>query len=279
MGKVGVGKSSLANAILGEEMFEGKPESLQSDVVQLRCSSHEYAGITVHVYDTRGLFDGVMEVDDVLEEIQLAKPRSDYDAVVVCMKLYDRFDQSHLEIFHAISKLHIRSDTWSRVHIALTHSDNIPGLLVSKPHETINEDAQLTTSQYKEAIKIYLKKLDVHIDLPIYNTTLTEIASKKKMLRNWLPRFLLGIFYQSRLLSLQTTLSLLLDHPLTRPTIETAIAKVHKQYCQRSVLDTHSYTTTTMLQDACSKGEKIFEALLQVLEDNYIIVHNIATNN
>ena len=268
MGKVGVGKSSLANAILGEETCEGRPESFQSDVVQLRCSSHEYAGITVHVYDTCALFNGEKEVDDVLEEIQQAKPTSDYDAVVVCMKLYDRFDhQSYLEIFHAVNKLHIRSDTWSRVHIALTHSDNIPGLLVSKPQETMNEDAQLTTSQYKEAIKIYLKnKLDVHIDLPIYNTTF--MIKSKKILQNWLPRFLLGIFYRSRLLSLQTTLSLLLDHPLTRPAIETAIAKVHKQYCKPSVLDTHSRTTTTMLQDACSKGEKIFEALLKVLEDN-----------
>ena len=266
VGKAGVGKSSLASAMLGEETHKEEFRSLQSDLVNIKCSTCTYAGITVHVYDTRGLFDGVMEVDDVLEEIQLAKPRSDYDAVVVCMKLYDRFDQSHLEIFHAISKLHIRSDTWSRVYIALTNSDDIPKVL--KSQETINENAQQTTSQYKEAIKIYLKKLDVHIDLPIYNTTLIEITSRKKILNNWLPCFMLGILYQSRLLSLQMTLSVLQDHPRTGQAIEKAIAKVHGQYCQPSLWATKVRTTASMLQDIASKGDPIYEALLKALQDN-----------
>ena len=209
--------------------------------VPIECFPKQYGGINIHVYDTRGFFSGYGEDGDILTAIQQTRPGCDYDVVVVCMNFLYELDRYNNKVLSIIHKL--KSDIWSRTHVALTHTDSLPVhvLLKLRQGKSLKNiyEPQETCQKWKKNITHYLnKQLNVYTDLPIYNTTHIKLKSKMKILNNWLPRFLLGILYQSRLLSLQTTLSVLLDHPLT----EQAIKKANKSVWASFLLcKTYSY--------------------------------------
>ena len=259
LGRVGLGKSTLANAILGEEMCMAGGGPFIVTKVPIECFTKQYGGINIHVYDTRGFFSDDYKDDDILAAIQQARPGCDYDVVVVCMAFHCWFDSCNREVLNIIHNL--KSDIWSRTHVAITHSDCIPSYVYNKEYDQLR-------SQRKESITCYLKtELSVYTDVPIYNTTLSEVKSRKKILNNWLPRFLLGILYQSCLLSLQTTLSVLLDHPLTEQAIKTAITKVYgpPSFFARLI---RTIDVNEMIPHVTSRGDEGYEALCKALLDD-----------
>ena len=246
LGKLAVGKSSLANAILGEEVFE-VGISPQQGAICPKSHTRQYGSIKITVYDTHGLFDdGRMKENEILDAIQQTQPRQGYNFIIACIKIHDKLDHRNQAIFNVIGKLQESSEVQSNTIVAITFSDALPEIDKTKFNE-----------EYREAIKV----VATHTSLSIYNTTHIILAREKSILRNWLPLFLLDIFYRLASLTLQTVLSVLQAHPLTKSPIETAIQNLYGSgYLNRF------RTWNTMIQDVAGRGDEGYRGICEELQ-------------
>lgn len=125
VGRGATGKSSLANALLGEDVCPTgtQPEGITQGLMK---SAFKYgtSNIKITVYDSRGLFDGKEGTkENLLCAIRRARPGCDYDAIIVCMKSTDRFTNENKKVFQVVNEMF--PGVWSKVHVALTHTDAI----------------------------------------------------------------------------------------------------------------------------------------------------------
>lgn len=272
IGTKGPGKSTLANAILGSNVFVESSGPTRGSIKCVESAQQQLGGITIQVYETCGLFDGETEEGDVIDAIQKLRPGFDYDVIVVCMKLHDRFDRRNREIFRIIDTMTCKYDIWSRTHVALTYCDE-SYMHDNMSQNELNEYNKEHIEEWKKKIKSFLEaELNVQKTLCIHSTTHIGVACEDKMLlRNWLPRFLLIILYKSR--SLQTTLLVLLDNHLTRPAVEAAIDKVHvpptpppSSFVSKIFASTvTTQNIFTKIQAIVSRGDEGYEAIYTAL--------------
>ena len=218
IGKGGVGKSSLANAILGSQVCP-VAEQPGSDITHYGPFMRN--NVEVHVHDTRGLLDGEDEIQDIAEKIQ--RHHSDFDIIIACIKFNDRFDLSNRMIFDVISLL--GSDVWPKVCVALTHSDITPA---DWPKYEINTKFQTVLEQWREAIGGYIRdrcsatQHDVPTQPTSYNQTVTA-----EPLRNWLREFVITMAVHSlRVNHSPMGAYLALVCPVTVLKVSSAVSKV-----------------------------------------------------
>ena len=167
IGRSGSGKSSLTNVILGDKKVCEAGSGPGFRTKQIVSNTWEHGNRNVTVYDTRGLFEEVDDANEIVDLIKRARPECDYDIIIVCMNFSDEYHLSTYskKVLHAVNDL--GSDIWSRVHIALTHSD-------IKPHDSRspNDYANAITQAWNEGIKaVLLSELRVTIPVPIHNTS------------------------------------------------------------------------------------------------------------
>ena len=192
IGKGGVGKSSLANAILGSQECP-VAEQPGSDITYYGPFTRNNVEV-LHVHDTRGLLDGEDEIQDIAEKIQ--RHHSDFDIIIACIKFNDRFDLSNRMIFKVISQLGSKpSDIWPKVHVALTHSDITPA---DWPRHEINVRFDEIVGDWENAISLFLKETyNVNKPLPVYPTSHAGVKTSSGPLNKWLKNFLNGTGLQS----------------------------------------------------------------------------------
>ena len=174
IGKGGVGKSSLANAILDSQVCP-VAEQPGDDVEHYTTVVDKVA---VHVYDTRGLLDGEKEVKDIAQVIK--KIGCQFDIVIACIKFNDRFDLSNRMIFDVISRL--GSDVWPKVCVALTHSDITPA---DWPRYEIDKRFSSVLKQWEDAISTYLTEKH-QAPVQVFPTSHTQVAISIRPLKDWL---------------------------------------------------------------------------------------------
>ena len=180
IGKGGVGKSSLANAILDSQVCP-VAEPFGDEVE--RYPPVEQENVIFHVYDTRGLLDGEEDIKVIANAIRQARDGGDgqFDVIIACMKFNDRFDLSNRIILDVIS--HLGSDIWPKVYVALTHSDITPA---DWPKNEINTRFPQLLEEWRAAISKYLS----NINILIHPTSHVQVHSLAKPLKNWRDNFI-----------------------------------------------------------------------------------------
>lgn len=219
VGRGATGKSSLINALLGEEVCPSgmQPNSLTQSLTK---NTWKYGDIKINLYDSRGLFNDDTE-ESLVHMIKRARPGCDYDIILVCMKSTDRFDHNdNKKVFQVVDK--ISPDVWSKVHVALTHTDAIrnPGNASAR----LDEFAESHTRDWIGGIKGYIfTELEVDVDIPFHSTSHLRQRVTIRLLNNWLPRFMLSIL--CKLFTFPTALTIACSHPVTGAAVIRAITK------------------------------------------------------
>ena len=211
IGAPGTGKSTLTKAVTAS-----MTEQWSSCYNVTRSAMPHYwtfGDISVEVCDTGGLLDYGAQKGTILRLIQY----TNYDAIVVCIKLIDAFNSAK-EVLNFIDEL--GPDIWSKVHIALTHTDMAQN----------DDDANNSSANWKKGIHDFLRKKNHLLDIPIHNTTCTGIKTKLKILNNWLPRFLINLLYSQKYFTSQTILTIAADHPIAGQAVQIGIAKTQGRW-------------------------------------------------
>ena len=217
IGKGGVGKSSLANAILGSQVCPVAEHP--SNTIQ---HYHKHIDVfDVYVYDTRGLLDGEEELKDIVGAIKGIEQT--FDIIIACIKFNDRFDLSNRMVFDIISQLG-RSSVWSKVCVALTHSDIIPA---DWPRNEQDNRFKHVLNDWREAISRYVKEKHGGTFDTVYATSHTQIMTPLLSLRGWCHRFIIhGIAVPFINNSLMAGPQLALASPVTCQRLNEAIFQV-----------------------------------------------------
>lgn len=274
LGKPGVGKSSLARAFLSSDAVEetvdteksGTMRSIQKKVTQIRK-------VTVHVYDTRGLFYGDEEFEDdfIIAQIIDAKPSGGFDIIVVCMKFYDRFDRSNKDIFRCLPQL--QAQVWSRVHIALTQADELPASLRVLTKQKHSENFESTLEEWKsDIIKFVTINIDSKFELKyLYATSHVQLPLKEiqpKALKPWLVHFVFGITkatMSNDAIPVETAIHLAMTIPKMCISVGLAILNVFGitlQSVAKQSLDDLANTVHRLIR----RGKPGFESFIKELE-------------
>ena len=157
VGKSGVGKTSLASALLTNE--SGKVSYPGTEDFLVVCKQGRLEGIPVHVYDTRGIGDGSVSCEKVMEAIKRNCPVDQLNAVIVCLRWDERLDETSKDLFHCLNKLD--PNIWSNTVFALTFCDHLPPGLKCKSDAEKRGVVNQKWYEWENAIKQQLSSLGV----------------------------------------------------------------------------------------------------------------------
>lgn len=121
-GKTGAGKSSLANALVGEQVSpEG--ETLDAQTTEVSSLEATISGVAVTIWDTPGLQDGTDQDEQYLRKI--ADKCKGLDLVLYCTKMND--SRIREEDYEAIRKLTLAfgEEVWLNAVFALTFANYV----------------------------------------------------------------------------------------------------------------------------------------------------------
>ena len=131
-GKVGVGKSTLVNVLVGMDVARTGDDvaSVTKTINQIKVVK---SGVRVTITDTPGLGDPDVEDDDTLYKIR--KLSEDVDLFLFCLKMTERFEREHNDEMRAITNT-LGEDIWEKGLFVLTFANTIKEeKFTSKLHE------------------------------------------------------------------------------------------------------------------------------------------------
>lgn len=144
LGEMGVGKSTLVNGLIGEEVaIVGAGPVAVTDAVM----KHEkvISGVTVKLYDTPGLFDPDRDDEDILSEI---KKYGLVDLVLICIDFRQRIKIAHTTIISYLVRIY-GPKIWDNTMFVLTFANVV---------EQEPEKFKQLISQYSEILQKHLVK-------------------------------------------------------------------------------------------------------------------------
>ena len=159
IGKGGTGKTSLANAILSGKSSGGAFGPKAGTTEAVVTSTDVINEVPVKIYDIRGLSDGTVPSDTIIQAVQQQCPVENLSGVFLCFKFFDRLDAADKKVF---SRLHqLGPDIWKKVIVALTFCDYIPPEMKDKSDDEKRKMLNETWFDWEELIKYQLRHLRV----------------------------------------------------------------------------------------------------------------------
>ena len=141
-GKVGVGKQTLVNQLIGENVSE-TGEDLLGVTRELVKGTTVKNGILINICDTPGLGDADLEDYDTLQNAR--GECGEIDLFLFCIKITDRFERIHNEAMENITDIFGR-DIWKKAMFVLTFANEY------KPDEKFVDKVKAWTQQLKKRI-------------------------------------------------------------------------------------------------------------------------------
>lgn len=150
-GKVGVGKSSLVNGLIGQNVAT-VGDTFESVTLAVTKYERHINGIDVIVFDTPGLSDPDPDRDDeTLREIT-QKTEGTIDLLLICQKMTERIDQTDILIINKL-KYVFTSTVWTNTLLVLTFANE-----VRLPHIRSQIDAPVQPDNEQEKLKACFEK-------------------------------------------------------------------------------------------------------------------------
>ena len=150
LGKPGIGKSTLANGLMGrDEAPINPPGSVETKGVTRAVESYEFThnGVRSVIWDTPGLLDSTLNQDTVLRDIM--KIYHDIDLFLLCIRMPDgrliKDDDNHKII--EILENKFGKDIWSKTLVVLVFANELVASLkihLSKNGEVDMEEVKAT---------------------------------------------------------------------------------------------------------------------------------------
>ena len=136
IGEAGVGKSTLINNLLGEEVAE-EGHKVVSTTSAVNCYEGMIEGVSVKIYDTAGLGDiRLVDDEEYLQEIKKLDLENIH-LVIYCMKMTEtRIRRSITHTFQQYTAIGV---DWRKTTIALTFADDL------KPPPKLKKGSNKTT--------------------------------------------------------------------------------------------------------------------------------------
>ena len=152
IGETGVGKSTLVNNLLGEDVAD-VGYSMTSATSAVNCHEGTIEGVPVKVYDTPGLADSRSERDEeYLEEIRKLIGKESIHLIIYCLKMTEaRMRRSIIRTFEQYTKIGI---DWKKTVIALTCADALKPTSKLKKQKGFSE-----TTYFKERLATWREEI------------------------------------------------------------------------------------------------------------------------
>ena len=137
VGKTGVGKSTLINAMLGKDSAKESHGANPTDHELIEHYSVTFENTEINVYDTRGFFDPTVEEKKLIEAIK--ESSVSFDLILICQSMIDRVDRSTHECLKKLSRF--LGDHWACTIVVLTFANFFLNLAQVRKMKTENEKA------------------------------------------------------------------------------------------------------------------------------------------
>ena len=171
IGETGVGKSTLINNLLGEEVAS-EGHNVESATSAVRCYIGEIEGVPVKLYDTPGLGDSRSERDDeYLKEIRKLIETETIHLIIYCFKMTEtRMRRSLIRTFEQYTKIGV---DWRKSAIALTHADSL-----QLPPKLKKQKGYSKSTYFKERLADWRKKIPRTLasEIGLEETTVARIS-------------------------------------------------------------------------------------------------------
>ena len=142
IGKVGVGKSSLVNRLIGEHVSETGEDILRVTRELVKGTTVKN-GILINICDTPGLDDADEEDTDTLQNVQ--QECNEIDLFLFCIKMTERYERGYTEAMKTITDVYGR-DIWKKAMFVLTFSNEY------EPDEKFVDKVQAWKQELKKRI-------------------------------------------------------------------------------------------------------------------------------
>lgn len=142
-GKTGVGKSTLLNSLFGQELF--KTGNIEAVTHRIEQKDYIIEDVTVHFYDTPGLFDDENNDNKYLEEINKYIPKM--DIILFCIDISDsRFRKEDFTLMSYLNKSS-NINIWNKIIFVATCANKIDKVTLNKKIEILNDKIRKTVNK------------------------------------------------------------------------------------------------------------------------------------
>ena len=156
-GKTGVGKSSLINGVVGQNVAE-EGDTLDRGTVKVQAFSFKYHDVDITIWDSPGLQDGLDKEEEYIRDMQYQGCAS-ADLVLYCARMNDnRFRQEDHDAIRKLTK-GLGKAIWNNAIFVMTFANEVRAKRERGQKLTPKEEHKRNLDFFKERLDMWKAKL------------------------------------------------------------------------------------------------------------------------